>query len=115
RTLRTLPLLRLCPLVVVLGALATNAGAQQLKATQIATGLSNPIATRSAPGDVHRLFVVNRQGSILVIKDGLLLATPFLNIQSLVLMSGEGGLLGLAFHPDYAANGRFFVSFTSNP
>ncbi len=42
-------------------------------------------------------------------------ATPFLDITSLVLSGNERGLLGLAFHPDYEENGRFFVAYTARP
>jgi glucose/arabinose dehydrogenase len=56
--------------------------------------------------------VIERSGRIRVIRDGVLLAAPFLDITPEVSTAGEGGLLGLAFHPNYAANGRFFVSFT---
>ncbi len=110
--MRTLPFVSIRAMSIALFAVAPTADAQQIKATPIATGLSSPICTRAAPGDVRRIFVVGRAGRISVIKDGVLLATPFVDIQSSVGVVGEGGLLGLAFHPDYAANGRFFVSFT---
>jgi glucose/arabinose dehydrogenase len=86
-----------------------------LQLTQIAGGIELPILAKSAPGDPTRLFVVSQQGRIHVIRDGVLLPEPFLDIDSLVPdISGnnERGLLGLAFHPNYAQNGRFFVHFT---
>src|SRR5439155_13221453 len=53
-----------------------------------------------------------------IIKDGVTLATPFLNLDPIVFTptasSDERGLLGLAFHPNYAANGRFYVDYTDN-
>jgi glucose/arabinose dehydrogenase len=86
-----------------------------LQLTQVAGGLDLPILVKSAPGDPSRLFVVSQQGRILVIRDGTLLPEPFLDIDALVPdISGnnERGLLGLAFHPHYAQNGRFFVHYT---
>src|SRR6266496_268117 len=62
-----------------------------------------------------RLFVIEKVGRIRIIQDGQLLETPFLDISSKVGSSGnEQGLLGLAFHPQYAQNGRFFVNYTDN-
>jgi uncharacterized protein (TIGR03437 family) len=67
----------------------------------------------TAAGDGSgRLFVLEQAGRIRAIKDNALLGTPFLNIQARVRSGGELGLLGLAFHPDYADNGRFFVNYT---
>ncbi len=96
---------------IFVAGLATPVGAQQLRATEVAPGVLAPIGLTSPGGDVHRLFILERAGRIRIVRDGVLLATPFLDIQSQVSTVGEGGLLGLAFHPDYANNGRFFVSF----
>ncbi len=63
------------------------------------------------PLDTRRLFVTEQPGLIRVIRDGTLLATPFLDISALVYQSTGTGLLGLAFHPDYKTNGRFFVHY----
>jgi glucose/arabinose dehydrogenase len=100
--------------VSALIALATHASAQQLKATPVASGVSSFIGVTSPPGDVHRLFALERPGRVRIVKDGVLLAAPFLDISSEVSTSGEGGLIGLAFHPEYSANGRLFVSFVSS-
>ena len=74
---------------------------------------TNPVATATPPGETNRLFVVERAGHIVVITN---LAAPtrtaFLNITSRVNAGGEGGLLGLAFHPNYASNGYLFVYHT---
>ena len=74
------------------------------------------------PNAPERLFVVEQSGRIRLIKDGALEGTPFLDIDSLVLSPGdagasgnEQGLLSVAFHPDYANNGRFFVNYTRDP
>lgn len=80
---------------------------------RVATGLSSPIYATHAPGDRDRLFIVQRGGAIRILNltTGQLEATPFLSIPS-VDTAGEGGLLGLAFHPDYANNGKFYVNVT---
>jgi glucose/arabinose dehydrogenase len=105
---------RFAALAIPFHALAPYVSAQQLRATQVVAGLSWPIGVRAAPGDVHRLFVLERAGTIRIVKDGALLAAPFLDITSEVSTFGEGGLIGLAFHPDYSVNGRFFVSFINS-
>jgi glucose/arabinose dehydrogenase len=76
---------------------------------QVASGLSRPVLVAAPPGD-PRLFVVEQGGDIEIISGGGLLPTPFLDIG--VTCCGEQGLLGLAFHPDYAGNGRFYVNYT---
>jgi len=72
-----------------------------------------PVCLASPPGETNRLFVVERDGVIKVITN---LANPdstvFLDLRSRVAPDGEGGLLGLAFHPDYQSNGYFFVYYT---
>jgi glucose/arabinose dehydrogenase len=79
----------------------------------IAAGLSGPLYVTEAPGDTSRLFVVEQPGRIRVISHGTLLATPFLDLTSIAgYDGGERGLLSMAFHPNYAANGRFFVHYT---
>lgn len=79
--------------------------------TPVITGLDQPVFVTHA-GDA-RLFVVEREGVIRIFQNGALLSTPFLNITSLVRSSGgEEGLLGLAFEPNYASTGRFYVYYT---
>jgi glucose/arabinose dehydrogenase len=78
----------------------------------IASGLSRPVYLTAAPGDA-RLFVVEKVGRIRIIKNGSLVATPFLDITSKVNSSGnEQGLLSVAFHPSYATNGFLYVNYT---
>jgi len=88
----------------------------QITTTPVATGLEYPVFVTSPPGD-ERLFVAEQPGIIKVIKDGVLLETPFLDIEMLVHHEpgSELGFLGLAFHPDYASNGYFFVYYTAGP
>jgi glucose/arabinose dehydrogenase len=89
----------------------------ELTTVRVTYLLSSPIFVTSPPGDSRRLLVVERDGRIQLLKDGVKLSTPFLDIEPLVLSQGDGGgreegLLGLAFHPDYDANGWFFVYHT---
>ncbi len=79
----------------------------------VASGLSNPVFLTAPAGDTARLFVVEKTGRIRIIKHGVLLPTPFLDLTDSVTTGSEQGLLGLAFYPDYATSGRFLVSYTS--
>jgi len=83
-----------------------------LTTLRVATGLSSPVDITAPRGDLDRLFIVEQGGRIRILKDGKLLSQPFLDIGSLTLGSGERGLLGLAFHPNYMQNGHFFVDYT---
>ncbi len=75
----------------------------------IAEDLSLPVALTAPAGD-PRLFVVEQTGRIQILSDGK--RTPFLDLSGNISSGNEQGLLGLAFHPDYASNGRFFVDYT---
>ncbi len=78
----------------------------------VATGIPSPLLVTHAGDGSGRLFVVARQGQIhIVTPDDEVLETPFLNIK--VATVSEGGLLGMAFHPDYETNGFFYVYYTS--
>jgi glucose/arabinose dehydrogenase len=79
---------------------------------EVATSLSSPLYLTTPPGDLNRLFIVEQTGAIRVVRDGALLPTSFLNISDRLVAGGEQGLLGLAFDPDYASTGRFFVHYT---
>jgi glucose/arabinose dehydrogenase len=80
----------------------------------VAGGFSQPVFITNAGDGSSRLFVVERQGTIRIISGGSTLRDPFLDIRSLITASGqEQGLLGLAFHPRYRENGRFFVYYTA--
>jgi glucose/arabinose dehydrogenase len=77
---------------------------------QVAGGLDMPVGITHA-GD-ERLFIVLQRGQIVILRDGAIEAQPFLDIRSSVLCCGERGLLGLAFPPDHAETGYFFVHYT---
>jgi glucose/arabinose dehydrogenase len=88
-----------------------GSGEVTLRAQQVVEGLSSPVYL-TAPKDDARLFVVEQPGRIRVVKNGALLATPFLDITSRVVTGGERGLLSMVFDPAYATNGRFYVYYT---
>jgi len=74
---------------------------------------SEPVALAAPSGDRRRVFVVEQAGRIRVVRDGRVLDRPFLDIRDDVVAGGEQGLLGLAFAPDYATSGRFYVYYTA--
>jgi uncharacterized repeat protein (TIGR01451 family) len=80
----------------------------------IATGFDRPIQVTHAGDGSDRLFVVEQTGEIRIFKNGAILSAPFIDLGSLVACCGEQGLLGLAFHPDYAnpTNRYFYVNYT---
>ena len=93
-------------------------GVPQLKLTLVASGLDQPTYVAGPPGDPSRLVVLEKTGVVRLIKDGALQQAPFLDVRSRVFFpspNAEGGLLGLAFHPDYAKNGRFWLHYSSAP
>ena len=76
------------------------------------SGFASPVDLVSAHDGSGRLYVVQQGGSIRIIRNGVILAPAFLNITSKIVSGGEQGLLGLAFHPNYAVNGFFYVYYT---
>jgi glucose/arabinose dehydrogenase len=99
---------RTISLIIML--LAVTAFAQDVTLQPIATGLNQPVALTHA-GDT-RLFITEQTGTIRIYDALGVRATPFLDIRSIVLNSGERGLLSVAFHPLYRDNGFFFVYYT---
>ncbi len=84
----------------------------------VADGFTSPVALVPAPDDSGRLFVVDQVGQIWIISaDGEVLPEPFLDVQDRLVTLSEGyderGLLGLAFHPQYGENGRFFIYYSA--
>jgi glucose/arabinose dehydrogenase len=102
------------------GGTRSTASVPKQHAVKAATGVklkkvgsfASPIFVTAPRGDTHRLFVVERAGRIRVVKDGKKLARPFLDISSVVRTDSERGLLSMAFAPDYAKSGRFYIYFT---
>jgi glucose/arabinose dehydrogenase len=91
---------------------STDESPLRLKLTRVATGLDAPDHLASTPGEPDRLYVVEQPGRIRVIENGRLSPQPFLDITSAVQAGGEQGLLSVAFHPDYADSGLFYVDYT---
>ena len=83
-----------------------------LRLVPVASGLASPLYLTAPPGDVQRLFIVEQGGTIRVVQNGTLLTTPFLDITNRVACCNEQGLLSVAFHPNYATNGYFYVDYT---
>jgi len=79
----------------------------------IKTGLKAPTGIFFEPGNSSRVYILEQKGQILTWEKGQFAKEPFLDLQSKVTFGGERGLLGLAFHPQYQQNGRFFVNYTS--
>ncbi len=95
-------------------ALATPAAAQTpaVELQLVSDELDSPVFVTAPAGD-SRLFVVEQTGRIRIIADGALQDAPFLDVSGEIASGGgEQGLLGLAFHPDYAQNGRFYINYT---
>lgn len=79
--------------------------------TPVASGLNAPVLITHAGDGSGRLFVVEQGGAIRILQNGQLLPTPFLDISDRVAFDGEAGLLSVAFPPDFAAAGYFFVYY----
>jgi glucose/arabinose dehydrogenase len=97
-------------MTVLMGAASPQTAAVQLE--PVVSGLSSPLFAGHAGDGSNRLFIVEQAGMIWVLAPGSSTKTVFLDIRPKVLAGGERGLLGLAFHPQYAATGRFFVYYT---
>ena len=96
-------------------ALITAAPAMGAQLAPVANGFDRALLVTAPAGD-DRLFVVEQGGTIRIVRpNGTVAPRPFLDISSLVSGGGEQGLLGLAFHPRYASNGRLFVNYTNRP
>ncbi len=89
----------------------------KIKLKLITKGFTSPVGMASPKDGTNRIFVVEQGGKIKIIKNGVLLPTPFINISDrldgLNIAYSEKGLLGLAFHPNYKTNGRFFVYYSA--
>jgi glucose/arabinose dehydrogenase len=105
-------LLTLAGLATLIPA-STAQAAPPVALRQVAQGLSLPVELVPANDGSGRMFVVEQGGRIKILSGGVVLPTAFLDISSGVISAGgERGLLGLAFHPQYASNGAFYVYYT---
>ena len=99
----------LCCGSLILAAPGSQAAPQLVKLGEF----SQPTYATGAPGDASRVFVVERAGRVRVVRDGVTQAAPFLDVSSITLTDDtERGLLSMAFAPDYATSGRFYVYLT---
>jgi hypothetical protein len=78
----------------------------------VASGFSQPLEIVNAGDGSGRLFVLEKTGQVKIIKDGEVLARPFLDLSAEVSTDGERGLLGLAFHPQFASNRKLYANYT---
>lgn len=102
--------------VVTAGATATASIAYASQALTLALldigpSFTSPVFLSAPPGD-PRLFVVERRGVVRIVRNGVTLTQPWLDISARVFAGGEGGLLSIAFDPDFAGNGYFYVYYT---
>jgi glucose/arabinose dehydrogenase len=100
-------------LASIAGAMQASAGSAQVHLHRVET-FNQPVFVDDAPGARGLLFVVQKPGSIAVLKDGDRVGHDFLDISGRVNDSGERGLLSVAFDPNYATNRRFYVYYTNN-
>ena len=101
-------------LALVGAACTTDQGtAQGVRLELVVGGLQDPLYLTAPAGD-PRLFIVEQEGRIRIVRNGQLVARPFLDIASRVSSGGERGLLSVAFHPRYAQNGYLYVNYTDN-
>jgi glucose/arabinose dehydrogenase len=92
-------------------ATATPSAARGVRLAKVAD-FAAPVYLTSPPGDRRRQFVVEQGGRVMVVRDRRKLRTPFLDIRGQVTSGGEQGMLSIAFAPDYAESGLFYVYFT---
>src|SRR6185437_7846535 len=71
-----------------------------------------PVYATTAPGEPGRLYIVEQAGRIVVLENGRIRSSPFLDIRRQVVSGGEQGLLSVAFDPQYRTNHRFYVDYT---
>ena len=85
----------------------------EIRLESLAKGLREPLGSAHAGDGSGRLFIVEQEGTVRIWKNGKLSEKPFLDVRDRVVSGGEMGLLGLAFHPKFSENRRFFVNYTS--
>lgn len=100
--------------VAVLPILPAQVSAQEIAVVPVISGLERPTTITHAGDGSGRLFVLEQAGRVRIFANGQLLAAPFLDISAQVGCCGERGLLGIAFHPQYASNGLFYLNYSNN-
>jgi len=85
----------------------------QYRLVEVASGFNRPLFVTGAGDASSRLFIMDQFGHIWIMQDGALLPQPFLDVSGIISTdANERGLLGLAFHPNYAENGQFYIYYT---
>jgi hypothetical protein len=103
----------LVAILIAVAALALPAGAHAAVTLQKVGDFNSPIFLAAAPFDSHRLYVVERSGTVRVVRDGVVLPDPFLTLSG-VDLNGERGLLSIAFRPDFATSHLFYAYFNNS-
>ena len=110
--------LLVCVLMLVVASSAKPQTVTGLDARRVASGLSQPLFVTAPPGDYDHLFIVCQTGQVQVLNLGTGAFTLFIDLTTISNPSfrggGEQGLLGMAFDPNYATNGKFYPNFTVN-
>ena len=113
--------MRRVALALVLLVAATSVGAALARAAAtprlvpLVRGFDTPVFVTQAPGQPGRFYVVEQGGLIRVVEQGKIRRAPFLDVRSRIVSGGEQGLLGLAFPPDFARTGLFYVNYSGRP
>ncbi|MEZ6073755.1 MAG: DUF4214 domain-containing protein [Pirellulales bacterium] len=100
-------------LVGILSLVLVESATGAVRTRRIATGLAEPLYATVAPGDNSRLFIMQKNGQVRILdqRTGAILDTPYIDIGSRISTEGQDGLLGMAFHPNYASNGQVFLYY----
>ncbi len=99
--------------LLILSLIASLPASATMDVEQVISGLSRPVRVLAPAGD-DRLFVVEQTGRIKIFDQDGTSRGVFLNVSGLISAGGERGLLGLAFAPDYANSGLFYINYTNN-
>ncbi len=110
---RSVVVVLLSSVVACADAAPVPAGAApRIRLQTVVKGLSSPVDIVS-DGSLDRMYVVEQPGRLRLLVKGRMESTPYLNISDRVTHQGECGFLGVAFHPQFAANGYFYVKYTT--
>ncbi len=113
---RSIAILLTVSLLAVFSSSMTAAAKEEttvsLKFDKVVDGLSSPVAMVDPNDGTNRSFIVEKTGTVRILKDGKLLDQPLLDISDKVTTGSEQGLLSIALHPDFAKNGEFFIDYT---
>ena len=101
------------PAPITDGSVTPALTSSSIRLTLVASGLDDPVFITSARDGTPRTFIVEKSGRILVRRRGTILTTPLLNLSGSVSTGSEQGLLGLAFHPSFKTNRKFYVNYTN--